>query len=73
MRTRTLLTATTIALTLVALALLGTIALVDWSTLTTGALVLLYVAVAHELSQRLFGGLDTSATDGRQSSDSNNP
>jgi hypothetical protein len=55
MRTRTLLTATTIALTLVALALLGTIALVDWSTLTTGALVLLYVAVAHELSQRIFG------------------
>ena len=38
-----------------ALALLGTIALVGWSTLTTGALVLLYVTVAHELSQHLFG------------------
>lgn len=55
MRTHILLTVTTITLTLVALALLGIIALVDWSTLTTGALVLLYVTVAHELSQRLFG------------------
>lgn len=45
---------TRILAALVALALLGTIALVDWSTLTTGALVLLYVAVAHELSQHLF-------------------
>lgn len=55
MPTRILRTATIIALTLGTLALLGTIALVEWSTLTTGALVLLYVTVAHELSQHLFG------------------